>query len=124
MKALLAFLFLFQSGPTERSPFDGAWIIDSAATQLPQTPLVLLLANGMFGLPGQQNNADGTDQKVPATGYWSTIRMRVVDERTRANPDSVECLEAQAEWKGRQQKKAEIPNPSLWDQLRRIRGDG
>jgi hypothetical protein len=29
----------------------------------------------------------------------------------RANPDSVEYLEAQAEWKRRQQKKAEVPKP-------------
>jgi len=82
MKRFLAFLLLFQSGPTTRSPFDGTWIIDSAAAQLPQKPVVFLLANGMFGLPGQQINADGTDQKVPETGYWSTISVRVVDERT------------------------------------------
>jgi hypothetical protein len=29
----------------------------------------------------------------------------------RANPNSVEYLEAKAEWKRRQQKKAEIPKP-------------
>jgi hypothetical protein len=29
----------------------------------------------------------------------------------RANPDSAEYLEAQAEWKRRQKKKAEIPKP-------------
>jgi hypothetical protein len=29
----------------------------------------------------------------------------------RADPDSVEYLEARAEWKRRQQKKAEVPKP-------------
>jgi hypothetical protein len=33
----------------------------------------------------------------------------------RANPDSVEYLEAKAEWESRQQKKAEVPKPSLLD---------
>jgi hypothetical protein len=31
--------------------------------------------------------------------------------RHRANPDSFEYLEAKAEWKRRQQKKAQVPKP-------------
>jgi hypothetical protein len=77
---LLAFLLLFQSGSMTPSPFDGTWIIDSAATQLPRKPFVILLANGMFGPVGQQITADGTDQKVPETGYRDTMNVRIVDD--------------------------------------------
>lgn len=79
---LLAFLLFLQSRATTPSPFDGTWIIDSAATQLPQKPVVLLLANGMYGPTGQQIKADGTDQKVPETGYSDTMSVRIVDDRT------------------------------------------
>lgn len=82
MKALLAFLFLLQSGSTAPSPFDGTWIIDSSATQLPQKPVTFLLAKGRFGLAAQQIKADGSDQKVPKTGYRNTISVRIVDDRT------------------------------------------
>jgi hypothetical protein len=36
----------------------------------------------MFGTPGQQIKADGSDQKVPETGYWDTISVQIVDDRT------------------------------------------
>jgi len=81
MRTLLVFLLFIQSGSTE-SPFDGTWIIDSGATGLPDKPAVFLLANGMFGLVGRQIRADGTDQKVPETGYWDTMSVRIVDDRT------------------------------------------
>ena len=82
MKILLAFFLLSQSGLTTQSPFDGTWIIDTTSTQLPQKPTVFLLAKGMFGPAGQQIKADGTDQKVPETGYWDTVSVRIVDHRT------------------------------------------
>jgi hypothetical protein len=81
MRILLVFLLFTQSGATE-SPFDGTWIIDSGATQLPDKPAVFLLANGMFGPVGRQIRADGTDQPVPETGYWDTMSVRIVDDRT------------------------------------------
>jgi hypothetical protein len=82
MTTLLAFLLLLQTGSTKESPFDGTWIIDSAATQLPNKPTVFLLANGVFGPAGQQIKADGTDQKVPETGYWDTLSVRIIDDRS------------------------------------------
>ena len=82
MRTLLAFLLLSQSGSTTPSPFDGTWIIDSPSTQLPQKPVVFLLAQGTFGPTGQQIKADGSDQRVPETGYWDTISVRIVDDRT------------------------------------------
>jgi hypothetical protein len=80
MRTLLTLLLSLQSASP--SPFDGTWIIDSAATQLPGKPIVFLLADGMFGPPGQQIKADGTDQKVPETGYWDTMSVRIVDDHT------------------------------------------
>jgi hypothetical protein len=82
MRTIVAFLLLIQSGSTKPSPFDGTWIIDSASMQLPDKPAVFLLANGMFGPAGQQIKADGTDQKVPQTGYSDTMSVRIVDDRT------------------------------------------
>lgn len=78
----MAFLLLMQSGTTKPCPFDGTWIIDSATTQLAKNPTVFLLANGMFGETGQQIKADGTDQKVPETGYADTMSVRIIDDRT------------------------------------------
>lgn len=82
MQTLLTVLLLIQSGSTTPSLFDGTWIIDSGATQLPDKPTVFLLANGMFGPAGQQIKADGTDQKVPETGYWDTMNVKILDDRT------------------------------------------
>src|SRR6516162_7230008 len=82
MKILLVFLLLSQSGSATQSPFDGTWVIDSDSTQLPQKPAVYLLAKGMFDWSGTQIKADGHDQKVPVTGYWDTVSVRIVDDRT------------------------------------------
>jgi hypothetical protein len=81
MKMLLAFLLLSQSGSATQSPFDGTWVIDSDSTQLPQKPAVYLLAKGMFDWTGKQIKADGHDQKVPESGYWDTVSVRIVDDR-------------------------------------------
>lgn len=82
MKELLVLLLLWPGTSFAQSPFDGTWIIDSASMQLPDKPAVFLLANGMFGPAGQQIKADGTDQKVPETGYSDTMSVRIVDDRT------------------------------------------
>jgi len=82
MNPLLALVLLLQSGSASPSVFDGTWIIDSAVTQLPQKPTEFVLAKGMFGQAGQKIRADGTDQKVPETGYWDTVSVRIVDDRT------------------------------------------
>src|SRR5215469_1114655 len=82
MKILLVFLLLSQSGSATQSPFDGTWVIDSDSTQLPQKAAVYLLAKGMFDWSGTQIKADGHDQKVPESGYWDTVSVRIVDDRT------------------------------------------
>jgi hypothetical protein len=80
MKTLLALLLLSPVASLAQSPFDGTWIIDSNTTQLPQKPAEYLLAKGMFRWAGMEIKADGTDQRVPETGYWDTVRIRIVDE--------------------------------------------
>lgn len=82
VRTLLVFLLLIQSDSTKPCPFDGTWIIDSASTRLPDKPAVFLLANGMFDPAGKQVKADGSDQKVPETGYSDTMSVRIVDDRT------------------------------------------
>jgi hypothetical protein len=84
MKILLGLLLLSPVVSFAQSPFDGTWIIDSNTIQPPQKPAVYLLAKGMFrwGGVGTEIKADGTGQKVPKTGYWDTISVRVVDDLT------------------------------------------
>jgi hypothetical protein len=81
MKTLLG-LLLFAPIALAQSPFDGTWIIDSNATQLPQKPAEYLLASGKFQWAGTDIRADGTDQKIPETGYSDTMSVRVLDDRT------------------------------------------
>jgi hypothetical protein len=84
MKILLGLLLLSPVVSFAQSPFDGTWIIDSNTIQPPQKPAVYFLSKGMFrwGGVGTEIKADGTDQKVPKTGYWDTVSVRVVDDHT------------------------------------------
>jgi hypothetical protein len=82
MKMLLAFLLLSPVAGLAQSPFDGTWIIDSNTTQLPQKPTEYLLARGMIQWAGAEVKADGTDQKVPETGYSDTVSVRILDDHT------------------------------------------
>jgi hypothetical protein len=82
MKILLALLLLSPVATLAQSPFDGTWVIDSSTTQLPQKPAQYLLTKGTFQWAGKGIKADGTDQKVPETGYWDTVSIRIVDDHT------------------------------------------
>ena len=82
MKVLLALLFLSPVAGLAQSPFDGTWTIDADTTQLPQKPATYLLAKEKFRWSGKEITADGTDQKVPETGYWDTVSVRVVNDHT------------------------------------------
>ena len=82
MKTLLALLLLSPTALLAQSPFDGTWIIDSNTTQLPPKPAEYLLASGKFQWAGTDIKADGTDQKVPETGYSDTLSVRVLDDHT------------------------------------------
>jgi hypothetical protein len=69
-------------------------------------------------LQGLQTEKEGVmDQDLKE--LRNDIRCMDMNELTafgrkhRADPDSVEYLEAKAEWKRRQQKKAEVPKPQL-----------
>jgi hypothetical protein len=81
---LLLALCLFSSDARLQSPFDGTWVIDTGKNEnlASEKPRVLSVASGVFREDDRQLKADGSDQKVPATGYWDTVNVRVVDART------------------------------------------
>jgi len=67
-----------------QSPFDGTWVIDSGKSEnlASEKPRVLSVADGVFCDGDRKLKADGSDQKVPPTGYWDTVTVRIVDNRT------------------------------------------
>ena len=81
---LLLALCLIPSHARSQSPFDGTWIIDTGKNEnlASEKPRVLSVADGVFRDGDRQLKADGSDQKVPATGYWDTVSVRIVDDRT------------------------------------------
>jgi len=86
MKMLLVLLLLSPAAAFAQSPFDGTWLVNSGTAQLPQKPVVYLLAHGKFRcsncMADREIQADGRDQKVAETSYWDTVSVRVVDART------------------------------------------
>jgi len=81
---LLLALCLYSSNARSQSPFDGTWIIDTVKNEnlASEKPRALSVADGMFREGDRQIKADGSDQKVPPTGYWDTVSVRIVDDRT------------------------------------------
>ena len=81
---LLLALCLFSGHARSQSPFDGTWVIDTGKNEnlASEKPRVLSVADGVFREGDRQIKADGSDQKVPATGYWDTVSVRVVDDRS------------------------------------------
>ena len=78
----LLLLLLFPSASRSQSPFDGTWVIDTNKNLTAEKPMAILLADGMFRAGDRVIKADGKDQIVPATGYWDTVSVRIVDDRT------------------------------------------
>jgi hypothetical protein len=81
---LLLALCLFSSAARSQSAFDGTWIIDARKNEnlASEKPRVFSVADGVFREGDRQIRADGSDQKVPATGYWDTVSVRIVNDRT------------------------------------------
>jgi len=80
---LLALCFVCTDARSQ-SPFDGTWVIDTGQNEnlASERPRVLSVADGVFRESNRQFKADGSDQKVPATPYWDTVSVRLVDDRT------------------------------------------
>lgn len=80
----LLLVVLFPSVSRSQSPFDGTWVIgppqneDLAAAK----PRMFSLAYGIFRDGDRALKVDGKDQKVPATGYWDTVSVRILDDHT------------------------------------------
>jgi hypothetical protein len=81
---VLLFVPLFPSVSRSQSPFDGTWVIDTSKNRnfAAEKPITFSLADGMFREGHRVVKADGKDQKVPATGYWDTVCVRIVDDHT------------------------------------------
>ena len=81
---VLLLLPVFPSGFRSQSPFDGTWVIDTSKNQnlANEKPKVFLVSDGVFRSDDKVLKADGKDQKVPATGYWDTVSVRIVDDHT------------------------------------------
>ena len=81
---LLLALCLSSSDARSQSPFDGTWVIDTGKNEnlASEKPRVLSVADGVFREGDRQIKADGSDQEVPPTGYWDTVNVRIVDDRT------------------------------------------
>lgn len=87
MKAALLALLLVPLSPSvsrSQSPFDGTWVMDTGKNRnfAAEKPIALSLADGVFRDGHRAIKADGKDQKVPVTGYWDTVSVRIVDEHT------------------------------------------
>ena len=65
---------LFSAEARSQSHFDGTWIIDTGKNEnlASERPRVLSVLDGVFREGDRQIKADGSDQKVPATGYWDS----------------------------------------------------
>jgi hypothetical protein len=81
---LLLVLCLVSTDARSQSPFDGTWVIDTGQNEnlASEKPRALSVSNGVFRDGERQLTADGSDHKVPATGYWDTVSVRIVDDRT------------------------------------------
>src|ERR1700687_6292078 len=75
---------LFPSLSRSQSPFDGTVFIDANKNRnfAAEKPIAFSLADGMFRDEYKVVKADGKDQMVPATGYWDTVSVRIVDDHT------------------------------------------
>jgi hypothetical protein len=75
---------LFPSAPRSQSPLDGTWVIAVSKNDYlaAEKSREFSLADGMIRDSDRVVKADGKDQKVPATGYWDTVSVRIVDAHT------------------------------------------
>ncbi|HTS38051.1 MAG TPA: hypothetical protein VMH04_20415 [Candidatus Solibacter sp.] len=81
---LLLALCVVCTDARSQSSFDGTWVIDTGKNEnlASEKPRVLSVSDGVFREGDRQLKADGSDQKVPANGYWDTVSVRIVDDRT------------------------------------------
>ena len=82
--AVLLLLSLFPGTSHSQSLFDGTWIIGASKDEdfARAKPIVFLVSDGVFRYGDRVLKVDGTDQKVPPTGYWDTVSVRIVDDHT------------------------------------------
>lgn len=81
---LLLLLPVFLAACRSQSSFDGTWVIDTSKNEslANEKPKVFLVSDGMFRTADTAIKTDGKDYKIPATGYWDTVSVRIVDDHT------------------------------------------
>jgi hypothetical protein len=81
---VLSLMALFPRTSHSQCPFDGTWVIDTDKNRnfADEKPVTFSLADGIFRDSNRVLQADGKDQKVPVTGYWDTVSVRIVDNHT------------------------------------------
>jgi len=80
----LLLVVLFPSASRSQSPFDGTWVIDANKNRnfAAEKPIAFSVADGMYRDGNRVVKADGKDQEVPATPYWDSVSVRIVDGHT------------------------------------------
>jgi hypothetical protein len=86
VKKLLPLLLFAPALLFAQSPFDGTWISDIGAAQFDKKPHIYVLAKGMYTcstcVPKISVKADGKDQAVSGSNYFTTVAIRAVDANT------------------------------------------
>jgi hypothetical protein len=95
MKALFVVLLLWPTVLLAQSPFDGTWVAKLDSVQFPKRPESYSLQNGAYEcstcIPRINVKADGKDYPVAGSPYFSTIAVRVINDR------SIQITEKQAD---------------------------
>ncbi len=85
MRMWLVVALLWPATLLAQSPFDGTWIAKTESVHFPRKPEVYLLQNGTYTctscVPRIEVKADGKDYPVAGSPYFSTISVRVLDDR-------------------------------------------
>ena len=81
---VLLLLTMLSSASRSQSLFDGTWVIDTSKNEnlANEKPRVFLVADGVYRSGDRVLKADGKDYEVPATSYWDTVCVRIVDDHT------------------------------------------
>jgi hypothetical protein len=78
---VLLVLAVLPSTSRSQSQFDGTWVVVSSKIEN-EKPIVFLVTGGVYRSADRVLKTDGKDYEVPATGYWDTVSVLIVDDHT------------------------------------------
>jgi hypothetical protein len=86
MKVWFVVLLLSPTSSLAQTPFDGTWVANLDSVHFPKRADVYSLQSGIYScdtcVPRIDVKADGEDYPVPGSPYFSTVAVRVIDDRT------------------------------------------